>query len=277
MRRAGGQLIFLHKMFHEELKKIMNLLFDENMSLDAVFKKKGIVKEEDAYICFVELFMSKLRKDVVLYQLLNEIEKVTEKNFNIFGGSLRRTILGSPVGGDLDISVPNGDNNLFYYLKEIGVNYELNRRGHRRYIWKGYQFDINQPKEWSSDYRNIEDILWNFDLEINSLAFNYGSKIVCDPFCVIKNRRYFSPGINWSRWKSSNSLELSILAIRLLNILKESEDLKISSDDYGMLIRLLKHKYQSFDWEQVKNRYPRGKEEFLIEFFGLIKSRVFNS
>lgn len=209
-----------------------------------------------------------------LWGLLSAVEKATKGEFYVFGGTLRRTLIDTDPGCDLDIMVPNDDNRVFDCLAQAGITHSLNRRGHRRYDFNGLQLDVNQPQEWQANFADVPDVLKFFDLRINSLALHFGSRTVLDPLRALALPFQEEPGINWRRWRAMPPLELTILVIRLHRILHESPGLFLTAQDGTALQNVVLPQCDSVDWHLVRDRFPGTKADFVREFKATVALRT---
>lgn len=223
---------------------------------------------------FLKLFYENLCSNHIVHNFLSLISEASNGDFYVFGGSLRRTLLGGDFDGDVDIMVDNNDDRVFDFLEDHKVSFELNRRKHRRYKWHSFQFDINKPVEWDTSFLNVTDVLLHFDLNINSLAIHFGSKSVLDPYKVLDRTPILYPGINWNRWRSISESEVTILAIRLVKILRQNSFLRLSCDEVSELRNTVLPKCERVDWGPHENRYGGGQQAFLNELVELINRKT---
>lgn len=233
----------------------------------------SLLDSPNAHRALAQSVVVRLTSNPQLKGLLSALEQATKGELYIFGGTLRRALMGSEPGCDLDIMVPNEDNRAFDRLATLGLSYSLNRRRHRRYLWSGLQLDVNQPQEWRHDFANVTDVLSFFDLRINSLALHLGSGEVLDPLRALTSRWQADPGINWGRWLAMPPLELAILAIRLHRILEECPGLAITQHDARLLFRVVLPQCNDVDWRLVRERFRGSKADFFREFKCVVASR----
>ena len=87
----------------------------------------------------VRRVMSRLRATPQLETLIADLSETTDGELFVFGGTVRRALLGSVRGSDVDLMAPNGDERVFRHLAYLSTPHTLNRRGHRRFRTAGIQ------------------------------------------------------------------------------------------------------------------------------------------
>lgn len=204
---------------------------------------------------------------------LGALDCATDGEIYLYGGMLRRALFSDAHCGDLDLMVANGDNRVFEALNILRVPFGFNRSGHHRYHWNNLQIDVLQPREFYDGFEDVEPFLSFFDLKINALALHIRSHHIIDPFHVLTRTPLTDPGINWQRWDRMPTFELAILAIRLLKIMHEIPELRISLTDTDRLQEDVVPKIRAFDWTSLYNRFPRGREVFLQMFAETVLKR----
>jgi len=217
--------------------------------------------------------LQRLRERFDSCHVIDALRSATNGDLYIFGGTVRRILFDDKQSGDLDLMVPNGDRRAFDALAKLQVPFQLNRSGHHRYRWNGQQIDLFEPREFYRGFENVEGALRYFDLRINALAIHVGREEIVDPFRVLTAPRPVDPGINWSRWQEMESIDLNILAIRLVRIMYETSGLTISDSDANRLRTIVIPKIRGSDWVGVHERFPPGKEVFLREFHSIVLAR----
>jgi len=210
--------------------------------------------------------LHRLRRCFDARGVLDMLEHATGGEFYIFGGTVRRVLFGDTRSGDLDLMVPNGGSRAFEALNALQVPVELNRSGHHRYHWNALQIDVFQPREFYRGFQDVDAALRFFDLRINALAVHPRTGLILDPFDVLLQSTVSDPGINWCRWDEMHLLDLTVLAIRLLKIMYETPTLTISRADSLRLEEDVLPRIRRVEWDQVRQRFPLGKEVFFEMF-----------
>jgi hypothetical protein len=210
--------------------------------------------------------LKRLREKFDASCALDTVDCATDGEIYVYGGVLRRAVFSDAHCGDLDLMVPNGDDRAFETLNALRVPFRLNRSGHHRYRWNNLQIDVLQPREFYGGFEDVEAFLSFFDLKINALALHLRSQRIIDPFKVLVRENPKDPGINWRRWDKMPAFELVILAIRLLKIMHEIPSLRISLTDADRLQEDVLPKISEYDWANLYDRFPRGKQAFLQMF-----------
>jgi hypothetical protein len=205
---------------------------------------------------------------------VNALMTATAGDMYLFGGAIRRTVLGDRLSGDLDIMVPNGDDRAFAALAALKVPASLNSQGLRRYRWGSLQIDLFQPREFFGGFVDVESALRFFDLRINALAMHFGSQRILDPFDVLSQGLGLDPGINWPQWTSISPVHTVKLAIRLAKTMHEVPTLTISAHDARLLGKLVAPRLHECNWDDVQDRFPPGKTAFLRKFEDNVLTRV---
>lgn len=201
------------------------------------------------------------------------IRTVTNGEAYLFGGALRRAMLGDKLSGDLDMMIPNGDDRATSSLDALGVPFVLNSQGLRKYRWGSLEIDLFQPREFFRGFPDVESAVSYFDLRINALAMHLGSGRIIDPFNILATP-VSDPGINWPQWAETSPAHAVHLAIRLAKVMYETPDLTISSQDGAKLRREILPLILASDWLQLRQRFPEGKEAFIACFEATVLDRV---
>jgi hypothetical protein len=194
------------------------------------------------------------------------LNRATDGDICVFGGTIRRALFHDKMSGDIDIMVPNGDDRAINKLDALKVPFVLNSNNHRRYRWNSLQIDIFQPREFFCGFEDVEKALCFFDLRINALSLHLRSGRILDPFHVVSQTPVTDPGINWTRWGETSPLNVVVLAIRLAKIMHEIPELTISTTDADRLLTEVVPRIRECDWMEVQERFPLGKQVFLQVF-----------
>lgn len=219
---------------------------------------------------FASEIFRRLDSSFDLRHAIDAIIKATGGDFYVFGGTIRKAILNENHCGDLDIIVENGNDKIYEAFHDLGLVYTLNSKGHHRYQWNKLQIDICQPKEFFSGYDTVIEMLMNVDLKINSVAFYFKNKSILDPHAFLKTN-YNNPGINWSYWKSVNSLHFTVASIRLARLLFDSPTLRLNVQDANEVRSFVIPRLSYCDWNLVRSRFPEGREMFVKLLLKLIQ------
>jgi hypothetical protein len=206
--------------------------------------------------------------------VIGTLDRATGGELYVFGGTVRRILFDDKQSGDLDLMVPNGDRRAFEALNDLRIPFQLNRSGHHRYQWNAQQIDLFEPREFYRGFDNVEGALRYFDLKINAIALHIGTGCIVDPFGILSQVEPLDPGINWFRWQEMLSVELNILAIRLVKIMYETPNLAILESDADRLRADVIPQIYKSSWSSVHNRFPLGKDAFLKEFGATVLSRI---
>src|SRR5690349_7001600 len=84
------------------------------------------------------------------------LTEVTGGHFYLFGGAVRRLLLGDEICNDIDVMIPNGDDRAINALDRIGVPYRPNSHNHRRYRWNYLEIDMLQPRSFYSGFCTVD-------------------------------------------------------------------------------------------------------------------------
>lgn len=199
---------------------------------------------------------------------------VTNGDIHLFGGSMRRALVGSELTGDLDIMVPNGDSRATDALDDLKVPYTLNTQHLRRYRWNSLEIDLFQPRDFFSGFDRVDSAVRFFDLRINALSVHWRTGVISDPFHIVSSTPVVNPGINWGRWSQMPESHVVVLAIRLAKIMHETPRLMLSGSDVHRLRHDVVPVIQRCDWSDVHRRFPLGKTAFLQLFESTTLARV---
>lgn len=209
------------------------------------------------------------------HRFLVNLQDHSTSNVYIFGGTMRRFFMGcKEYGGDLDLVIPDGCNDVLSLLDSMARRLPASSMGTRRYRWGKLGVDIYRPSEFLGlGVTSVYDMLRETDLVINSIAYNIRTGGFLDPHRVLgslvgrlSSRSIAGFLINREFWMKTNSNNLITISVRLLRLLREHSDVLLSKADVDFLVEKILPRLCASDAEWDSSSlwfFPEGKACFV--------------
>lgn len=222
-------------------------------------------------VCAARDLKEYINRHFEMATVISTLLEMTDSEFYITGGSIRRAVLSPHQYGDLDLIVPGDGTEFVKLFQKIGLNLRFSYFGQPRFYWGQLQIDLVSTGDTS--LTAIHDVLRSFDLQINSIAFSARTNKFIAPSDGLSKIFDGYAGINWPAWRDIEAEALAGQAIRLAKILYEMPRLALSDFDRTELLTSVVLKLQNAEWRTLSSRYPLGRDRFIRDFQRLIRRR----